>query len=209
MSYPASSGLLRQPVPQRRLDARFAQHSLNEAALGVGVSIAVAAMLAGEVRLQMRVVATQARIGPQDVSEREQRLSMQMIPLDHVQVMGSGLWLGPQEPQAVVAAWIFWPEQPALRPESPHSVVRRLQRSDRREHVNDRLRGQAGNRCRADVLNRACQPRAKHGGHPAPLFGEHARPRRVVLNDLHELIGHPPNLRAVPTLGAWVMLAAT
>ena len=116
-------------------------------------------MLAGEVRLQLRVVATQARIGPQGIPEGEQRLSMQMIALDHMQVMGPGLWPGPQEPQAVVAAWIFWPEQPAVRPESSHSVVRRLQRANRREHVDDRLRGQTGNRCRADVLNRAGQPR--------------------------------------------------
>ena len=98
-----------------------------------------------------------------------------------------------------MAAWVVWPEHPAVRFEGPHCVVRRLQRADRREHVNDRLRGQAGNRCRADVLNRARQLRAKHGGHRAPLAGELARPPRVVIDDLHELIGHPPNLQALPT----------
>ena len=88
-------GLLGQPVPRRRLDARSAQHSLNEAALGVGIGIAVAAVLAGEILLQLRVVVTQARIGPQDVPEGDQRLSMGIIALDHMQVMGPGLRPGP------------------------------------------------------------------------------------------------------------------
>jgi hypothetical protein len=74
--------LLRQQVPQRRLDARSAQYSLNEAALGVGIGIAVAAVPPGEIPLQLRVVATQARIGPEGIPEGEQRLSMGMPPLD-------------------------------------------------------------------------------------------------------------------------------
>src|SRR5580693_10747971 len=112
---PGRLGLLGQQVARRRLDTSTAQHPLNEAALGVGVGVAVAGVLAGEILLQLRVVATQARIGPQGVPEGNQRLSMGMIALDHMQVMGPGLRLGPQEPQAVVAAWVVWPGQPAVR----------------------------------------------------------------------------------------------
>src|SRR5580698_7255414 len=65
--------------------------------------------------------------------------------------MGARLWPGPQEPQAVLAAWVIRPEQPAILGRWRDRVLGASQGPHRSEHVDDRLGGQAGYRGGTDV----------------------------------------------------------
>jgi len=159
------------------------------AALGIGVSIAVAAMLAGEVRPS---AAHSRGAGPDRPAGYPGRQAAPEHADDRTRLRasdGSGPLAGAARTTGGSGRHGLLARRQPLRFENPHSVVRHLQRADRREHVDDRLRGQTGNRSRADVLNRAGQPRTKHGCHPAPAVRRTCPATPVVLDDLHDLIG--------------------
>src|ERR1039458_7685596 len=94
----AADELFGQVVTFWRIDADAAQRAGDEVVFGVGVGVAVAGVLAGELLLQVRVAGAKARIGPERVPEGDQRAGVRLVVLDHVQEIGAGLWPRAQEP---------------------------------------------------------------------------------------------------------------
>lgn len=101
---PRRRALLGQAVAGREFDTGRAHHAGDEAGLGVGVGVPVAAVLAGQLLLQGGVLGAELRVGAERVPEGDQRAGVRIAVLDHVQVVSAGRRARAQEPQPVVLA---------------------------------------------------------------------------------------------------------
>jgi hypothetical protein len=118
-----------------------------------------------------------------------------MTALDHVQVLGPGLVKGAGTIDGSGGMGLL-----ARTTSRPFRELPQLRGPPAASGLAQACRRRAWRAGQEPMSNRCAQPglpaRDQAPRSPCPLAGELIRPRRVVLNDLHDLIGHLPNLRA-------------